>query len=469
MPRLILISFCFFVSLRSYAQQSPLLAADSLRSASEQVLDSASAEAFKSCMALKYQYDSIEHKYNSLTQAFQNQIDSLGRINLPSDKFLQKRDSVKAVKEAKLASIKDKLEILKSSTITKIEKLNLPPDLTSKANEYTGAINKLDLSIPTGDLQFPSLNLNNSLDLPALDLQNPLTGTLPNLSDEYIPGADEISEVKSQFQELNQSIPKDMPTVDQLAKTAETQVSQIKEISAVQGELSNLPSTLPTSQEQVKKELVKQAKHAVVDHFAGKEQELKSAMDQVSKLKKKFPNANNLQELNKRQSNELKAKPFVQRIVPGIAFQIQKKNDLLFVDLNPYAGYRFTSKLTAGVGWNERVSYQLDNNFFDSGSRIYGPRIYCEHKLWRGFYPRLEVETMNTFVPPYIKGSPADMGQREWVWGAFVGMKKEYKFLRKINGTALVMFRLLDPERKSPYADLVNARFGFEFPVKKKK
>jgi hypothetical protein len=75
---------------------------------------------------------------------------------------------------------------------------------------------------------------------------------------------------------------------------------------------------------------------------------------------------------------------------------------------------------------------------------------------------------MNTFVPPYIKVSPADLGQREWVWGVFVGMKKGYKFWKKINGTALIMLRLFDPHRKSPYADVVNARFGFEFPMKKK-
>lgn len=75
---------------------------------------------------------------------------------------------------------------------------------------------------------------------------------------------------------------------------------------------------------------------------------------------------------------------------------------------------------------------------------------------------------MNTFVPPYIKTIPVDPGSREWVGGAFVGMKKDYTLYKKVKGTAMVMLRLFDPDRKSPYADVVNARFGFELPMRKK-
>jgi len=30
------------------------------------------------------------------------------------------------------------------------------------------------------------------------------------------------------------------------------------------------------------------------------------------------------------------------------------------------------------------------------------------------------------------------------------------------------MVRVFDPHHKSPYADVLNVRFGFEFPIKKK-
>jgi hypothetical protein len=148
--------------------------------------------------------------------------------------------------------------------------------------------------------------------------------------------------------------------------------------------------------------------------------------------------------------------------------QIQKKNGELMVDFNPYAGYRFTGRITAGLGWNQRVSYNLANGRFNQDARIYGPRTFGEYKLGLGFAPRAEVELMNTYVPPFARTAGVDLGERQWVWGVFVGMKKEYKFLKKINGTALIMFRLFDAQNKSPYADVLNARFGFEFPMKKK-
>jgi len=445
---------------------------DSLINQHINVLDSATAHASRSYARLKHQYDSIGQRYSSLTSALQNEVDSLSRINLPSKHLLLKRDSINELRQAKLSTIKNKFDSLKANTIGKIDKLNLPPELKSKVQEYSISINKLDLSLPTTNVQLPSLNFKNTLNLDVPDLNNPLTRVLQNLPVENIPGGDEISKATSQLQGRNQSIPKDIPTIDQLGKTAETQVSLIKEVNAVQDQVGNLPTALPTNEEQAKQELLRQAKEAiVVDHFAGKEQELKSAMDLISKYKKKFHNVNNLEELAqliKKRPNEMRGKPLIERIVPAIAFQLQKKDDLLFVDLNPYVGFRFTGKLTAGAGWNDRVSYNLNDNTFDHESRIFGPRVYGEYKLWRGLSPRIEVETMNTFVPPYIKVSPADLGQREWVWGAFVGMKKDYKFLKKINGTALVMFRLFDPHRKSPYADIINARFGFEFPMKKK-
>ena len=51
-----------------------------------------------------------------------------------------------------------------------------------------------------------------------------------------------------------------------------------------------------------------------------------------------------------------------------------------------------------------------------------------------------------------------DPYQREWVWGAFMGLKKDYRI------TAMVMMRLFNSDDKSPYRDVVNVRFGFEFP-----
>jgi len=54
------------------------------------------------------------------------------------------------------------------------------------------------------------------------------------------------------------------------------------------------------------------------------------------------------------------------------------------------------------------------------------------------------------------------MGSKYFSW-----FKKEYRLVKNVKGTAFVMFNLYNPEHKSPYGDVLNTRFGFEFPLKK--
>jgi hypothetical protein len=165
-----------------------------------------------------------------------------------------------------------------------------------------------------------------------------------------------------------------------------------------------------------------------------------------------------------------KFKPFAERLVPGTVIQIQNKAGNTLVDFNPYVGYRFTGRMTTGVGWNQRTAYNTKGKNFNPAARIYGPRIFGEFKLWKGFSPRGEVELMNTAIPPF-NNSSLDASNREWVCGVFFGIKKQYKFFKNVRGTAMVMARLSDSDHKSPYVDVINARFGFEFPhkIKRKK
>jgi len=217
--------------------------------------------------------------------------------------------------------------------------------------------------------------------------------------------------------------------------------------------------------DSIKSVVKQQVRQVAINHFAGKEEQLKQAMETISKYKNKYSSLNSLEDIKKRRPNEMKGKPFIERFVPGISLQIQKKGDDFMVDFNAYAGYRFTGKLNAGVGWNQRIAYNTNYNGFNPDARIFGPRIFSEYALWKGFSPRAELEVMNTNVPIITTTDPLE---REWVWGAFIGLKKEYSFVKNIKGTVLIMTRLFNPDHKSPYADVLNVRFGFEFPMKKK-
>jgi hypothetical protein len=214
---------------------------------------------------------------------------------------------------------------------------------------------------------------------------------------------------------------------------------------------------------------MEQVQKQAVNHFAGKEKELQSAMSQINKYKKKYASLSSIKDIPKRARNTMHGKPLIERLVPGISLQVLKKGTAL-IDFNPQAGYRFNGRLTVGTGWNERIGF-LRYAHVTLKDRIYGPRTFAEFKFKKGFAVRGDIEAMNTIVPPLITGiNSADPSSRHWVWGVFGGMKKEYTISKGIRGNLQIMYNFHDRFFKiSPYADRLNVRMGFEFPMKKKR
>lgn len=163
----------------------------------------------------------------------------------------------------------------------------------------------------------------------------------------------------------------------------------------------------------------------------------------------------------------MKEKPFVERLVPGITLQFQA-HQYFMLDVNGSVGYRFTERITAGVGWNQRWAFSIDSKEFSPSARIYGVRSYGEYHFKKGFAVRADLECMNTLVKENIV-TISEAGQREWVWSAFTGLKQEYRITGFLKGNAQVMYNLFDPHHKSPYGDRINVRMGFEYVIKKKK
>lgn len=419
-------------------------------------------------------YDSVMNSSSGQMDRLFSKIDSLQKHGEATDRLTSKLDSLNTLKDKSIAAINSKMEKLNSNVNNGINELNLPPELRKQANKLTSMMNKLDITKPNVLQEYLNVSVLdlgsiNGPDIPSVEISNPLQ----DITNIDIPSIDTGS-IGDQIKEYQSTIA-DLPAgLDGTARLAEEQAGKIGEITNVQtelgkvGELTSATTTLQ-DQEKLKQELVQEAQKQAVDHFAGKKEQLDKALQSISKYKQKFSTVTSLNDIPKKAPNEMKGKPLIERIVPGIAFQLQKKDDDLLVDFNLYFAYRFTKRFSSGAGWNHRVGYNTDQNGWSSENAVvYGPRLFSEYKLGKGFSPRVEVEVMNTFVPPFLSKTKTDPGSRQWVSGAFVGMKKDYKVYKNIKGTALVMLRLFDPERKSPYADVVNARFGFEFPMKKK-
>jgi hypothetical protein len=387
----------------------------------------------------------------------------------------QKLDSINRLRDKTLAELNHKLESLKEKTIGKLNDLKLPSHLSSKMSDVTSNIN--DFKIPATDLNVSSPGFNNSLPgLDNLNFQTPATGL-------NVPAVNELKNVNGNMGALpdvtgkagayskdiqavttgNLEEMKALPTTAEAKAEELSGMDEVKDQTKVFDEYKDKAGAMQNP-DSMKTVAMQEVKQVAVNHFAGKEQQLKEAMETLAKYKSKYSSLNSIADAAKRPPNEMKGKPFIERLVPGIGMQVHKKAGDVLVDFNPYVGYRFTGKITAGLGWNQRVAYNFDKGAFNAQARIFGPRVYGEYKLWKGFSPRAELEIMNTNVPPLTRTPTVDPFQREWVWGAFVGVKKQYKFIKNINGTALVMMRVFNPAHKSPYADVVNVRFGFEFP-----
>ena len=413
---------------------------------------------------------------NAGEDAMRSKIDSLQSIQQPVAKYLGKLDSINWKRGEATVALNDNVERLKSRALEKLGKI--PP--TSELGRITSLATKNieEFKLPVKDFNLPSLKvpgnslngldaINSSIDSPIgkigeigglIDISAPL-GDVSKLT-EQVSGlakiTDQVGEVSKDVQNIAKGDLGEVKALPNAIETRAAEVTGLDQLKQVQ------------NPEAVKQQALEQAQQAAVDHFAGKEQQLQQAMQQMSKLKQKYSSLNSLSEIPKLVRNQMAGKPFVERLIPGIGFQILKNGDDFMVDFNPYAGYRLTGRLTTGLGWNQRFAYNTVRNSLNSAARIFGPRAYLEFKLGKGFFPRSEFEIMNTFVPPFVRQLSSDAKEREWVPGIFLGMKKEFRFFKKVNGTSMIMTRLYNPDHKSPYSEVVNVRFGFEFPLKKR-
>ncbi|SKC88772.1 hypothetical protein [Ohtaekwangia koreensis] len=476
---LIILLLLVVASLQAQQQDSLLnaLKLDSLSIPKMDALDSIQNSFYARSDSLKLEYKSKFASIDSSRSGLQEKIDSLKSLQLPADKYTQKLDSVLQQREKVVGSLNSKIDGLKSNATNKINKLELSPELQEKASALTGNIQ--DFKLPVKDMNIPSLDLpdnplknldglNTSIESPIgkigeLDgLQN-ITGKAGDLSS--------LTENAGAYQKDIQNITQgNLTDVKQLPQALETKAGDLAGVGDLKKSAGAIDPMLKSveSPEAMKEQAVQQVKEVAINHFAGKEQVLQEAMDKMAKLKNKYSSLNSLSEVGKKRPNEMRDKPLIERLLPGIALQIQKKGNDILVDFNPYIGYRLSGRLTSGLGWNQRYGYNTNHNSFSPSTRVYGPRIYSEFKIGKGFSPRAEVELMNTQVPPKLQSKTSDVTGREWVPGAFIGLKKEYRFIKRVKGTAQIMLRVFNYENKSPYADVLNMRIGFEFPMKKK-
>jgi hypothetical protein len=472
-----LVLFLIFVTNLALAQQwdslNLTLPSDTLLQKSITKADSITTAFQTKADNLNNLYQSQFTKIESERAKLQSKIDSLNNLKLPTEKLTHKLDSLNLLKSTKVSTLTKEVDALKAKATTSFKEVHLPPQLQEPFDKLKSSVQ--GYSLPTLNTTAPGIP---NLDAPKLGAKLPtLTNQLkldPNLKDitGNLGELQNITTQASAYTKDAQNLVKgNFNEVKSIDKTIEAKVAgvegmdQLTKGKAMLGQTSQLTDS--AAMKDKAKELVKeQVMNAAQDHFAGKQEVLQQAMDKMSKLKSKYSEVKSMAELPKKLPNPLKGKPFIERLVPAVTFQILKGNYFL-LDVNALALYRITPRLSAGAGWNQRLPFDKLN--IKSEGRIYGPRAVIEFKWTKGINFRFLPEIMNTTIPPALaQRQGIDPAHREWIPSAFVGIKKEFTVYKQIKGNTEVLYNLYDPHHYSPYGDRLAVRFGFEFPMKKR-
>lgn len=470
---------------------------DSTARVAIQKADSIRTRFQSSVDSLQDSYTSSLSKIDVQRNALQQKIDSLQNLKLPTDKLTHKMDSLANLRPKELEKMTQKMEALKSKATQSLNEVNLPPQLQEPMARLKQSIQGYPLPGLNGKI--PDLDLPQ-LGFPGSDFKLPSTGDLGNVGQlgqlnqstqlgqlnlsEKMPQLDNVVQPIGQVKDITgkvgeygaevKDISRQVEELKDVDKAAQTQLSKIDEVQGISKEMAGFGqvTALGGTDEEAMNEKLKQVakeealttlKEQATDHFAGKEEALKKAMGRVSKLKSKYSEVKSLSEIPKRVPNPMKGKPLIERIVPGLTFLIQKKGVLL-LDVNPVARFTFTGRFTAGLGWNQRLTF--DGWDLKDRSLIYGPRAVAEYKWGKGFHFLFSPELMKTSIPPQLQRTPIE-SNKIWVAGVFGGLKKEFTVYKKIKGNTEMLYNLVNTRGRSPYADRFVVRFGFEFPMKK--
>jgi hypothetical protein len=498
-----------FAPVFGWAQSDSLrLPADTLTAGVNAKIDSLHDRFTAKSDSIKQSYATRKEKISGLKQRYLAKADSVKKINLARPDFpaspldTLKRPELNAYTkkidslDQQLANLEGQtmkgIDSLKSRITRQLDKMKLPEEMQGKATKLTSAmdnvsvpsfdsdisgklgLDKLNTGLPdipgTGNLpdaNLPNTNLPNvSTNLPGIDVKAPdLNGKLP--STDINTG--KLNDITGQAGDIQKQVQDATGSQEGLSKTLEAKAAeQVKGLPDQKLPDMGVPGGVPQTSEAAQQQAIDMAKKEAVNHFAGKEQVLMGAMEKMSKYKQKYSSVSSLKDIeNQKRYNELKGKPLRERLVPALTLQFQSWRDFM-LDFNPSVAYRFTTRFKAGLGWNQRVAFNIQQRTYNDNGRVFGIRSYGEYELKKGFGIRLDVESM--YTPEKHRNPVSDyVAERDWVWGALIGIKQKYPIYKKLMGNAQLMYNIFDKDHRSPYTDRVNFRIGLEFTLKKKK
>ena len=438
-----------------------------------------------------------QSKLDSLTRGLNNRLDSLNKLGLSASQYLNASDSllssfqnritrkVKHLHDSVKSRLFGKMHALDSLVAVKRKKIDslksvmgisdqIPKDMIGNIP----IISEFDkLNIPYKQWSLPSINEKLKLDNPFGSIEGfsgKLNSLKLNLGFEKLNKLklpDEMMDLRAHFEKLKMLTPgtiskEGLMSASQLA--IQNQLGKVSEMGVVQNNLKDatkvkeMMKEVSENMQQGPKNVEAKVKEEFVDYLKGNEEKVQKDLDDIGKLQLKYRNVADVRLLPKRPPNEMKDKPFIERLIPALTFQTYIKTNT-GIDIAPSLGYRISGRLRAGIGGFRRIIFHQNNNSI-TNTNINGLRLYNEFRFWKSNYVHLELEhSTGTDPNPYSVDQSGNFINK-----VNFGLYRTYRITKHINGHALLLYDLKQIAN-FPNTSHSSMRFGVDIQLRKRK
>jgi hypothetical protein len=436
-----------------------------------------------------------QSKLDSLTRGLNNRLDSLNKIGLSASQYLNASDSllgafqnrisrkVKHMHDSVKLRLFGKMHSLDSLVAVKRKKIDSLKSVMGISDQFPKdalgnipVISEFDkLNIPYKQWSLPSINEKLTLENPFGSIES-FSGTnfpklnlgFENLTNLKLP--DEIMHLREHFEKLKILTPGTL-SKDGLMNTSQqviqNQLGKVSEMGVAQNNLTEatkvkeMMKEVSDNMQQGPENIEAKAKEEFVDYLKGHEEKVQKDMEDIGKLQLKYRNVADVRLLPKRPPNEMKDKPFIERLIPALTLQTYIKTNT-GIDVAPSLGYRISGRIRAGIGGFRRIVFQSNNNSL-TNTNINGIRLYNEFRFWKSNYVHLELEHSNSTDPnPYAVDQNGNFINK-----VNFGLYRTYRITKHINGHALFLYDLKQISN-FPNTSHSSLRFGIDVQLVKK-
>ena len=167
--------------------------------------------------------------------------------------------------------------------------------------------------------------------------------------------------------------------------------------------------------------------------------------------------------------SSLQGTPFGERLVYGGNVQINRTPSLA-VDLSPQLAYRWSKRISTGVGGTYWLTLSKDYKSISTDNATYRGRAFAEYGVFRGFLLHGEYERMSQVRPAVNQDVPRRTGQTSLL----AGIGKTYRIgghrghgrrgHGRWQGSVLVLYNFRHRQQDLHYRPWI-FRFGFQRAV----